>query len=70
MNKEIFKGHWHEAKGKMKQQWGDLTDDEITKVNGSYEELQGLLEQKYGYQKERSEKEIDSFMDENGWKAE
>jgi len=35
MNKDIFKGHWHEIKGKLKQQWGKLTDNEITQMQGT-----------------------------------
>ncbi|MBY0292243.1 MAG: CsbD family protein [Alphaproteobacteria bacterium] len=68
MNKDIFKGHWHEIKGKLKQQWGKLTDDDITKIEGSYEELEGFLQTKYGYQKDQTQKEIQKFLDENNWK--
>ena len=49
MNKDIIKGKWHEIKGKVKQQWGDLTDDEVTKIDGSYEEFEGILQKKYGF---------------------
>jgi uncharacterized protein YjbJ (UPF0337 family) len=38
MNKDIFKGNWKEMKGKVKQQWGKLTDDDITQINGSYDD--------------------------------
>ena len=65
MNKDIIKGKWHEIKGKVKQQWGDLTDDEITKIDGSYERLEGILQKKYGYQKDRAQKEIQDFLDRN-----
>lgn len=68
MNKDIIKGHWHEIKGKLKQQWGNLTDDEITQIDGSYEELEGILQKSYGYQKEQVEKEIQAFLDKNNWK--
>ena len=65
MNPDIIKGHWHEIKGKLKQQWGDLTDDDISKLHGSQEELEGLLQKKYGYKKDRIEKEIDEFIKQN-----
>ena len=68
MNKEIIKGNWNQLKGKVKQQWGKLTDDEITQINGSYEELQGILQKKYGYQKDQVEREIQTFLDKNNWK--
>lgn len=67
MNKDILKGKWKEIKGKVKQQWGDLTDDEITHVEGNYDELSGLLQQKYGYQKEEAQKAIDKFIEKSGY---
>lgn len=68
MNKEIIKGKWNEIKGQLKQQWGKLTDDEITQMRGSYEELAGLIQKKYGYQKDQAEKEIKAFLDKNNWR--
>jgi len=62
MNKEIIKGHWQELKGKVKQEWGKLTDDEIVQMNGTYDELSGKLQKLYGYQKDQAEKAIDNFI--------
>lgn len=67
MNKDIVQGHWHEMKGKLKQQWGNLTEDDIASAIGTREELCGLLQKKYGYQKDRVEQEIDRFLAQNGW---
>lgn len=61
MNKDILKGKWNEVKGKVKQQWGKLTDDDITQINGSYEELEGRIQKVYGYQKDQVKKELDDF---------
>ena len=68
MNNDIIKGKWHEIKGRIKQQWGDLTDDDVTKIDGSYEELEGILQKKYGYQKDRAQKEIQTFLDRHNLK--
>jgi uncharacterized protein YjbJ (UPF0337 family) len=68
MNKDIVKGNWKEVKGKLKQQWSKLTDDQIGKMQGSYEELEGVLQKNYGYQKDEAKKQIDSFLDRNDWK--
>lgn len=68
MNQDIIAGKWKEVKGKVKQQWGNITDDEITQLKGTREELQGLIQKKYGYQKDKTEKEIDDFISKNGWK--
>lgn len=61
MNKEQFKGNWKEIKGKIKEKWGKLTDDDIIRIEGKYEQLRGALEKKYGYEKEEAEKEIDNL---------
>lgn len=61
MNTETFKGQWKVLKGKVKQQWGKLTDDEIIQIDGKADELSGLLQKKYGYAKDQAEREIDSF---------
>ena len=66
MNKDIIKGKWHEIKGSLKSQWGKLTDDDITQMHGTYEEL-GNLQKKYGYKKDEAHKEIQSFLDKNNW---
>lgn len=65
MNKDIVKGHWKEIKGKVKQQWGKLTDDDVSRMQGTYDELEGVLQKKYGYQKDKIEKEIESFIEKN-----
>lgn len=70
MNEDIIKGHWNEIKGKLKQQWGKLTDDDITQLKGSAEELGGLLQRRYGYEKEQAKQEIDNFIKNNKWNDE
>lgn len=70
MNKDIVKGHWHEIKGRLKAKWGELTDDEIDEMEGSREELDGILQKRYGYAKDRTKKEIDDFLRENSWNDE
>jgi uncharacterized protein YjbJ (UPF0337 family) len=62
MNKDIFAGKWKELKGKTRQRWAELSDDDVENVKGQFEELSGLLQQRYGYKKERAEKDIDDFM--------
>lgn len=65
LNKNIFQGNWKEIKGKLRQQWGNLTEDEVAKMKGSYEELRGVLQKKYGFDQERSDKEIENFVKKN-----
>ncbi len=61
MNWEQVQGHWKLLKGTVKQQWGDLTDDEIDIMEGKREDLIGRLEAKYGYTKEKAEEEADAW---------
>lgn len=68
MNKDIIEGNWKEAKGKIRQQWANLTDDEIGHAKGTREELSGMIQKTYGYQKDRAEKEIDDFIKTNNYK--
>lgn len=67
MNKDIIQGNWKQIKGKLKTQWGKLTDDEIAQMNGSFEELSGVLQERYGYNKDTAKKEIDEFVEKNKW---
>ena len=63
MNEDILKGKWHEIKGGVKAKWGEITDDELTTVDGKSEKLMGLLQTKYGYTKEKAQEEYKSFID-------
>ena len=65
MNEDIIKGSWKEIKGKVKQEWSKITDDQIGKMQGSYTELEGALQKSYGYEREHAKKEIDAFIDKN-----
>lgn len=70
MNEDIIKGHWNEIKGKIKQQWGKLTDNDIAQMKGTYQELEGKLQSTYGYQKDEVKKQIDTFLKSNKWNDE
>lgn len=59
MNYDQIKGNWTEFKGKLRQQYGDLTDDEVEEAKGSEEELLGLIQKKYGKTKEEAREELD-----------
>jgi uncharacterized protein YjbJ (UPF0337 family) len=63
MNKDIFEGKWEEVKGKMKQTWGKLTDDDLKQIEGAHQEIYGKLQQYYGYSKEEAEKMVQGFQD-------
>lgn len=61
MSAELLKGKWHQFKGKVKEKWGKLTDNDITRINGKAEVLLGVLQEKYGWQKKQAEEELKRF---------
>ena len=62
MDANILKGKWLQLKGSVREKWGELTDDDVDKVGGNAEQLVGLIQQRYGYAKQRAEDEVDSFL--------
>ena len=54
MNWDRIEGNWKQAKGKVKEQWGKLTDDDIALVNGERDQLAGKIQERYGIGKGRS----------------
>ena len=62
MNWDIIQGKWDQLKGSVKQEWGDLTDDEVTQINGDRDKLSGKLQERYGWTKDDAEHQIDSFF--------
>ncbi|TVR34456.1 MAG: CsbD family protein [Balneolaceae bacterium] len=58
-----FKGNWNEVKGKLKQKYGELTDDDLAYVEGKEDELLGNLQKKLGKKKEEIASEIKGLTD-------
>lgn len=54
-----WQGRWEQLKGRVKQAWGDLTDDDFTKADGNYDELVGIINEKTGETREEIEKRLD-----------
>jgi uncharacterized protein YjbJ (UPF0337 family) len=63
MNMDILEGKWKEIRGKVQQRWGELTDSDLDQIAGRRVELEGLLQKRYGYTKERARQEVDYFFD-------
>jgi uncharacterized protein YjbJ (UPF0337 family) len=59
MNKDIVEGKWKQVRGEAKVWWGKLTDDDLDRAAGKFEVLTGMLQEKYGYTRERAAEEID-----------
>jgi uncharacterized protein YjbJ (UPF0337 family) len=54
-------GNWKQFKGQVKQTWGDLTDDELDRVEGRQDELAGLIQERYGKTREEAQREVDEW---------
>ena len=58
MNKDTFKGEWNQLKGDIKQQWAELTDDDLTHAEGSFDKLVGKIQERYRHTKEKVEEQV------------
>ncbi|WPZ33512.1 CsbD family protein [Thalassobaculum sp. OXR-137] len=63
MNWDQIEGNWKSFKGKAQQQWGDLTNDELDRVEGKQTELEGLIQAKYGKSREEAKQEVRDWAD-------
>lgn len=65
MANDIFKGKWKQLKGSIQERWGELTNDDVDEIQGESQRLVGLLQEKYGYAKEKAEGEIAEFLEQH-----
>ncbi len=62
MNWDRIQGSWKDLRGKLREQWGDLTDDDVDVVAGRREQLAGKLQERYGLLKEDAEAQISNWQ--------
>ena len=62
MNWDQVEGKWNQYKGKVKEKWGKLTDDDLHVINGRRQQLVGKIQERYGLAKEVAEKQTDEFV--------
>ena len=61
MNSDQIEGNWMQLKGKMREKWGKLTDNDWEQVAGKKDQLLGKLQERYGYTKEQAERDYDDW---------
>ena len=61
MNQDIIAGNWKQLKGRIQAKWGDLTDDDFKVAQGNAEYLEGKLQERYGYDRDRAHNEVENF---------
>ena len=62
MNWDRVQGNWKQFSGKVKQKWGQLTDDDLAQINGNREQLEGIIQTRYGYAKDQVRRDIDTWL--------
>jgi uncharacterized protein YjbJ (UPF0337 family) len=62
MDTDVLQGKWKQIKGEAKRQWGKLTDDELDMIEGNKDKLVGLVQERYGYERDRAAREVDDFL--------
>jgi uncharacterized protein YjbJ (UPF0337 family) len=58
MNSDQFQGKWKQLKGKVKEKWGKLTDDDLEMIDGREDQLVGKIQERYGISKEEAAKQL------------
>jgi uncharacterized protein YjbJ (UPF0337 family) len=62
INSDVLKGKWQQIKGEARIQWGRLTDDDLDQIQGNIEKLAGKLQERYGYEREEADREVEDFV--------
>ncbi|MEN5180899.1 CsbD family protein [Comamonas testosteroni] len=65
MNEDTIKGNWKQFKGKVKEQWGKLTDDDLDVINGQREQLVGRIQEREGIARDKAEEQVKAWETNN-----
>jgi uncharacterized protein YjbJ (UPF0337 family) len=63
VNRDTLKGQWLQIKGKVREQWGKLTNDDVDQIQGNAEQLIGMVQERYGRSREQAEREVNLWLD-------
>jgi uncharacterized protein YjbJ (UPF0337 family) len=69
MNEDTLKGQWMQFKGKVRQRWGKLTNDDLDQIQGRAEQLIGKLQERYGIERDEAKRQVDGWMQDFGTPA-
>ena len=61
MNEDRIQGNWKQVKGKVKEQWGKLTDDDLDVIAGKRDQLLGRIQERHGIAKDEAERQVEDF---------
>lgn len=65
MNKDTAEGNWLQLKGKIKEQWGKLTDDDLDVIAGKREQLMGKIQERHGITRDEADKQVTAWHEKN-----
>jgi len=65
MNQDQIEGNWTQFKGKVKEQWGKLTDDDLDIIAGKRDQLLGRIQERHGIARDEAEKQVQAFQERN-----
>jgi len=60
-------GNWKQVKGKIKERWGKLTDDDLNVINGRRDQLEGKIQERYGQAQDQVQRDVDSWYNTQRW---
>jgi len=60
-------GNWKQTKGKVKEQWGKLTDDDLDVIGGRRDQLEGKIQERYGHAKDQVRRDVDDWYARQNW---
>jgi uncharacterized protein YjbJ (UPF0337 family) len=63
MNWDRIEGNWKQFTGKARERWGELTDDDLDRIRGKREQLEGLIQKAYGIQRDEAKRQVEEFAD-------
>ena len=66
MNQDVFAGQWRQMRGELKSWWGKLVDDDFDRIGGQKDKLIGVVQEKYGYAREKAQQEVERRFKEYG----
>jgi uncharacterized protein YjbJ (UPF0337 family) len=67
MDWKRVEGNWKQLKGKIKEKWGNLTDDDLDKIAGRRDQLEGKIQERYGIAKDQVGKDVDNWYNSQKW---
>lgn len=62
MNQDTLKGQWTQLKGKVREQWGKLTDNDLDQIEGRSEQLVGRIQERYGIARDEAQRQYDDWL--------